>query len=122
MKSRYLVITVLLLFLVGCSSVMMGKKHNPFPKVSLDLSKGNYEIVKANAIGRSWGFNLCLGLIDIAEPQYADAMKDLYKNAGIDPEGKAYALTNVIVQETDCNLLVLSMPKVTIRADIIEIK
>jgi len=85
----------------------------------VELSGKNYKIIKANAVGRSWGCNLLLGLINMVEPRYDAAMADLYKNAGIE-EGKAIALINVTQQKSNCNLLFISTPKITISADIIE--
>lgn len=106
---------VILAFLTGCASV------GSFPHTSattVDLTRNNYRIVKSNAIGESHGFRL-LGLIPFASPTYTGAMSDLYSKAGV-AEGKAQALANVTQEQSSIYLILFSIPKVTVRADIVE--
>jgi hypothetical protein len=84
----------------------------------VDLSRKNYAIVKANAIGESSGFSL-LGIIPFAAPKYTDAMSDLCSKA-VMSEGKAHALVNVVQERSSIYLILFSIPKLTVRADIIE--
>ncbi len=104
-----------MLLLNACSS------RGSFPHNSgttVDLSRKNYRIVKPNAIGTSSGFRL-LGIIPLAAPSYTSAMSDLYDNARI-REGSATALVNISEEESGIYLILFSIPKLTVRADIIE--
>ena len=101
--------------LSGCASV------GTFPNTSgtsVDLTKKNYRVVKANVTGESTGFAL-LGLIPIVSPTYTDAMSNLSANGGIQ-EGKAQALVNVTQDRSTIYLILFSIPKLTVRADIVE--
>ena len=112
LASACLLVTLLA---VGCTST------GTFPQTSgrqVDLSRKNFRVVKANAIGSSSGFKL-LGFIPFAAPTYSKAMSQLYQKAGL-TEGKAQTLTNVTQERSSLYLLLFSIPKLTIRADIIE--
>jgi len=110
----FFIILIFVLF-TGCVSSGMFP-HTTDTKV--DLSKNNYRIIKANAIGKSSGFKL-LGIIPIISPKYTKAMKDLYSEIGIS-EGKARALVNVTQERSSIYLILFSIPELTVRADIIE--
>jgi hypothetical protein len=116
MKGNCLILGLLFLFLMGCATATGTFPHGTGTQV--DLSKANYRVIKANAIGESTGFNL-LGIIPIAPPRYTTAMTDLYSKVGIS-EGKSHALVNVIQERSNLYLILFSIPKLTIRADIIE--
>jgi len=116
MKGNRLILGLLFLFLMGCATAM-----GTFPQgtgTQVDLSKANYRIVKANAIGESSGFTL-LGIIPLAAPRVISAMSDLYSKVGIS-EGKSHALVNVAQERSSLYLILFSIPKLTIRADVIE--
>lgn len=85
---------------------------------SVQLSKGNYRIVKANAIGTSTGFSL-LGLFTLRSPQYDEAVSELYKLGGVS-EGKAQTIANVMHQNSSSYFILFALPKITVRADVIE--
>jgi len=92
-----------------------------FPHASttnVSLTQDNYLVVKSNAIGTSSGFKL-LGLLPLSAPRYTSAMADLYTNASI-REGRASALTNVIQERSTTYLILFSVPRLTVRADVIE--
>ncbi|MGR8981081.1 MAG: DUF6567 family protein [Gammaproteobacteria bacterium] len=82
------------------------------------LSKQNYKIVKANAMGSSEGFSL-LGLIPLKSPGYDEAITRLYQSAPVS-EGKAQALANVVYELSSSYFILFSLTKVTVRADVIE--
>jgi hypothetical protein len=112
---RAVSLCLLVTFLAGCSST------GTFPQTSgtqVDLSRKNFRVVKANAVGSSTGFKL-FGFIPFAAPTYTGAMSRLYKNAGL-TEGKAQTLTNVTQERSNLYLVLFSLPKLTVRADIIE--
>ena len=101
--------------LSGCASM------GAFPHATgteVDLNKKNYRVVKANVTGESTGFAL-FGIIPFVSPTYPDAMSNLSANGGIQ-EGKAQALVNVTQDRSVIYLILFSIPKLTVRADIIE--
>jgi hypothetical protein len=85
---------------------------------AVNLYKQNYKIVKANAIGSSVGFSL-LGLFTFVSPGYEEAITRLYHSAGI-TEGKAQAIVNVVHENTSTYFILFALPKITVRADVIE--
>jgi len=108
------IIISLLLFVTGCISsgaLPVGSE------TKTDLSKNNYRIIKANARGTDKGFWL-LGIIPFASPNYANAMKDLHKQ--IDIEGKSASLANITKDKSTLYLILFSVPKIIVTADVIE--
>ncbi len=85
---------------------------------TVNLSRQNYKIVKANAIGSSEGFSL-LGLFTVVSPHYEEAFTKLYQSAGVS-EGKAQALANVVHENSSNYFILFALPKITVRADVIE--
>jgi hypothetical protein len=82
------------------------------------LTENNYRIVQTNVIGRSRGFKL-LGLITIKPASHTRAMSRLYSKAHVE-EGRPQALANLMHESGSSNFILFSLPKVTIRADLIE--
>lgn len=82
------------------------------------LNGQNYRIIKTNITGTDWGFNL-LGLVTLVSPNYVKAVKQLYKAGGV-TEGRAIALANVAQQDTSPYFILFSLPRITLRADVIE--
>jgi hypothetical protein len=106
-----------LLIVISCGCTSSGT----FPATSgttVNLSQKNYRVIKANAVGTSTGFKLFM-FIPIAPTRYNAAMSDLYKEAGV-VEGTATTLVNVSQEESSLYLLLFSLPKLTVRADVIE--
>jgi len=91
---------------------------NTKSEAQIDLSKGNYSYVVADAVGSSMGISL-FGFIPILRTSYIDAMSDLYKKAGMQKCG-AYGVLNVYQEESSIYLIIVSIPRVRVRADIIE--
>ncbi len=87
-------------------------------RTTVSLSKGNYNIVKTSAAGESWGVNL-LGLIPVKTPYLTEAMAQVYEQAG-EMEGKPRALANIVYQQSSNFYLLFSIPKITVRADVVE--
>lgn len=111
------VVIIMMLSLAGCA-ISRGEMLPNSINTTVDLSQGNYRIVKANAIGVSKGIKI-LGLIPLSLPKHSIAMEDLVLDAGIE-EGKAQALINVTEERTDVFLGLFSIPKLRIRADVVE--
>lgn len=84
----------------------------------VNLSGQNYKIVKANVIGSSLGFSF-LGLFTFKSPHYDEAITALYQDAAFS-EGKALAIVNVVYENSSSYFILFALPKITVRADIIE--
>jgi hypothetical protein len=104
--------------LAGCATSVGGFKGQA-TSAGVGLSKKNYKVIKVGAKGESSGFRL-LGIIPFASPNYADAKESLYKSVGESLEGRAIALVNQTEDVSNLYLILFSIPKVTISADIIE--
>jgi hypothetical protein len=101
-------------FFTGCASV----GNLPYGgSTTTDLTKNNFRMIKSNVRGEDTGFSL-FGLIPIVSPSYADAMRSLHFN--VDMEGRATALANVAQDRSVLYLILFSIPKITVTADIIE--
>jgi len=86
----------------------------------VELSQPNFRLVQADVVGSSTGFKL-LGIFTFKSPEYAEAITRLYKKAGIS-SGKAQALVNVVYEQTQPYFILFSLPKVTVRGDLVEFK
>ena len=108
-------LAIVLLLSVGCAS------RGAFPHSSntqIDLGQRNFRVVKTNAVGRSYGFSL-LGLLPIWSPTYTTAMERLYRDAGV-REGEAQVVINVAQEQSSLYLILFSVPRLTLRADMVE--
>ena len=85
---------------------------------TVNLSRKNFKIVKANAFGSSVGFSF-LGLFTLKSPGYEDAITQLYRSAGVS-EGKSQTLVNVMHEQTSTYFILFALPKITVRADVVE--
>jgi hypothetical protein len=110
-----IVIFSLFLFFTGCAND--GRIPIQQGLTRTDLSKNNFRVLKANVRGDDSGFKL-FGFIPIVSPSYADAMRSLHHN--VDMEGKSTALANVAQDRSTLYLILFSIPKITVTADIIE--
>jgi hypothetical protein len=85
---------------------------------TVNLSRKNFKIVKANAFGSSVGFSF-LGIFSLKSPSYEEALTQLYRSADVS-EGKSQALVNVMHEQTSTYFILFALPKITVRADVIE--
>jgi hypothetical protein len=106
------------LLLSGCMT-WQGKFERGTTGIHVSLSTANYKLVKANARGQSTGFSL-LGVIPVVQPSYVEAKEQLYNSVGESLIGRSIALINQTEDTTDFYLVLFSIPRVTISADIIE--
>lgn len=109
--------SVLLAVASGCAS--NGELKGQTTGTDVQLNQKNYQLIKASAVGKSYGFYL-LGFIPFDSPTYAAAKVDLYKSTGESLTGKAIALANQTEDRSTLYLILFSIPKVTITADVIE--
>jgi predicted component of type VI protein secretion system len=108
----------------GCASSGSGNDTNPSGRLSttgVTLSQNNFKMIKPNASGSSHGFAL-LGLIPIVNPTVEVAKEHLYATVGQDLTGRAVALANQSEYHSTVYLILFSVPKVTVSADVIEFK
>jgi hypothetical protein len=109
--------TACTLLLVGCAS--RGEIKGGGTGTQVQLNQRNYKVIQAGAVGKSHGFRL-LGIIPIVSPNYADAKKNLYESVGENLKGRAIALANQTEDDSSLYLILFSIPRVTITADLVE--
>ena len=87
-----------------------------------NLSEKNFRVIETNVQGTSSGFSIFgfLGpaALPIFSPTYAGAMASLHRAAQI--EGKSAVPVNMTVDISYFNLLIFSIPSITVCADIVE--
>lgn len=103
----------------GCASTRV-ENTGPSTQTQVSLTHANYRVIKAGAVGRSYGFRFLLGIIPITSPTTAAARADLYQNLGEPVNGKSVALINVMEDRSTTWLLLFSIPKRTITGDVVE--
>jgi len=94
-------------------------RFNQATGTGVNLEQNNYRVIKASATGVSSGFRL-LGIIPFKAPSYAEAKKNLYASAGESLDGRAIALANQTEDRSSLYVILFSLPKLTISADIVE--
>lgn len=116
MKTLIAAFTLVLFSLTGCQSVGHQKGGNTNTGVS--LNQKNYRVIQAGARGKDYGFWLLF--IPIVSPNYADAKANMYQSVGEPLTGRAIALANETEDRSSFTLLLFSIPRITITADVIE--
>jgi hypothetical protein len=115
-KLRFLASCFAALFIAACSSTGSMQQSTG---TAVSLKGNNYKVVKAGAKGESSGFYL-LGIIPLVSPNYADAKANLYFSSGELLEGRSIALANQTQDNSTVYLILFSVPRITVTADIIE--
>ena len=103
-------------FVTGCSSQGQFRQSSG---TQVSLAGNNYKVIKAGAKGQSSGFSL-FGFIPIVPPNMADAKESLYQSVGEPLTGKAVALSNQTEDRSSLYLLLFSIPRYTITADVVQ--
>jgi hypothetical protein len=85
---------------------------------AVNLSEGNFVVVKTNVVGRSKGFSL-LGLITIYPATTTKAMSRLYAEAGMQ-EGQPRTVAHLVIEHSSMYFILFSIPETTVRADIVQ--
>jgi len=127
MKS--LKILPILLLLAGCAAALpalpalsglipAANGTHILTTTTVNLSRKNFKIVKANAFGSNVGFSF-LGIFSLNSPSYEEALTQLYRSADVS-EGKSQALVNVMHEQTSTYFILFALPKITVCADVIE--
>ena len=108
----------LLLAASGCSSSRV-ELRGQSTTTAVALNAKNYRLIKPGAMGTSHGFKL-LGIFPLASPHHSTARSKLYASVDQPLTGKAVALTNELEDKSTLYLILFSVPKLTITADVIE--
>ncbi|MEY2409375.1 MAG: hypothetical protein QOF48_2045 [Verrucomicrobiota bacterium] len=85
---------------------------------AIKLERGNFVTLRTNVTGQSRGFAL-LGIITITPAKFTRAMDMVYQKADIQT-GRAQTFVNILTERSSTFCLLFSIPKVSIRADLIE--
>lgn len=119
MKRIYasILLGLLAISISGCAST--GEFRGQGTNAGVNLSRNNYKIVKASAMGESSGFRL-LGIIPFASPTNSEAKAALYTSVGQVMEGRSIALINQTFDTSSNYFILFSLPRITITADVIE--
>jgi hypothetical protein len=123
--TKYLKIPSILWPFTGCAAavpalpVLSGLLSAPggtqlLTNTVVNLSRQNFKIARANAIG-SEGFSF-LGLIPLKSARYDEAIAKLYEHAGVSEE-KAQALANAVHENSSAYFILFALPEITVRAD-----
>jgi hypothetical protein len=108
----------LILAASGCSSTRFVTPPQT-TTTAVALNAKNYRLIKAGATGTSCGFRL-LGILPFSSPHHSTARSKLYASVDQPLTGKAVALTNELEDRSTLYLILFSVPKLTITADVIE--
>ena len=89
--------------------------HN---QTELKLTEGNFSVVKTNVVGEARGFAL-LGFITLVPARFETAMGRFYGKAEMQT-GRPQTPGNLIVEKTSAYWILFSIPRVSVRADLLE--
>ena len=118
LRPSFVVVLLVASLLAGCGGSAGDMRQNTGTDVS--LHGNNYKIVRASARGQSSGFYL-LGIIHFCHAHLCvDAKTDLYKSVGQTLEGRSIALANQTSDNSNLYLILFSIPRITITADVVE--
>jgi hypothetical protein len=82
------------------------------------LQEKNFILIKTNLVGHASGFSL-LGVLTIVPARFTVAMNRLYADAQM-KQGRAQTLANLVMEQDSSYFILFSIPKTSIRADVIE--
>ena len=94
------------------------KQAGVLHSTQVQLLGNNYRVLQTNIVAKSGGFKL-LGFITIKSPSYVKAVSRLYARAGVE-EGRPQTLANVVYETGGLNVILFSLPKIRVRADLVE--
>ncbi len=84
------------------------------------LDQGNFQTLKTNLMGHSKGFAL-LGLITLFPAKFTTALDGVYAQSEM-KTGHSQTLVNLVTERSSTYWILFSIPKVSIRADLVEFK
>jgi hypothetical protein len=87
-------------------------------QTDIRLEAADFIVTKPNVVGESEGFSL-LGILTIVPPKFTEAMNRLFIHAEMQP-GRPQTLANLIMEKNSSYFILYSLPRISIRADVIE--
>lgn len=114
------------LLLSGCAALPALAPLLPSGSVNADmytsttvkLEQANFVTLKTNVVGMDKGFAL-FGIITMVPARFSLALDQLYERAEMRP-GRPQTLANVVAERSSTFLILYSIPRVVIRADVVE--
>ena len=100
---------------VGLPSSASLEIHN---QTEVRLQEANFIVTKTNVVGQSRGFSL-LGILTLFPAEFTKAMNRLCAQAQMQT-GRPQTLSNLITEKDSTYLILFSIPRVRVRADVIE--
>jgi hypothetical protein len=82
------------------------------------LQEANFIVTRTNLMGESRGFSL-LGLLTIVPAKFTTAASRLYAQAEMQP-GRPQTLVHLVMEKDSTYLILFSIPRTALRADLIE--
>ena len=82
------------------------------------LQDANFIVTRTNVVGQSKGFAL-LGILTIVPAKFTTAESRLYTRAEMQ-QGRSQTLANMVMEKDSTFLILFSIPRTAIRADVIE--
>jgi hypothetical protein len=100
---------------IGSPNASALEIHN---STEVRLQDANFIMVKTNVVGQSKGFAL-LGILTIVPAKFTTAANRLYTQAEMQT-GRPQTLANMVMEKDSTYLILYSIPRTAIRADVIE--
>lgn len=85
-----------------------------------ELSRANYRVVRTGLKGESRGLVLLL-FFNVVPTSLTEAVDRLYQ-AGVLEPGASWALANVVVEQEPRSFLLFGLPRIRVRADLLEFR
>ena len=101
--------------MIGSPNASALEIHN---NTDVRLQEKNFIVIKTNVMGQSSGFSL-LGVLTIVPAKFTKAMSRLYVQAEMQP-GRPQTLVNLVMEKDATYFILFSLPRIAIRADVIE--
>jgi hypothetical protein len=113
----------------GCAAIaalpigsMLGSPNSSALEIhnntDVKLQEKNFIVIKTNMIGQASGFSL-FGILTIVPARFTKAVSRLYADAQMQP-GRPQTLANLVMEQDSSYFILFSIPKTSIRADVIE--
>jgi hypothetical protein len=100
---------------IGSPNASTLEIHN---STEVRLQDANFIVIKTNVVGQSKGFAL-LGILTIVPAKFTTAANRLYTHAEMQT-GRPQTLANMVMEKDSTYLILYSIPRTAIRADVIE--
>ena len=100
---------------IGSPNASALEIHN---NTDVRLQEKNFVVIRTNVVGESSGFSL-LGILTIVPAKFTKAMSRLYDQAEM-KSGRPQTLVNLIMEKDATYYILFSLPRTSIRADVIE--